>query len=315
MKHSGEEPLHINQAIAHPGVLADERITAVETLGTSFTRRVRTHTGDGLFDVLSSVVESGGSQYGLIEFSDADLANVNYCVPAEGDHNHPMWYSDTLHSKRSRVLAGTATVGLRDQERWSHIHAVWKERDTEVLRAGHVWPETTVDEGWMEVSVVTFHSVALSYGTCAETELPVFEPSASSTSYESSGPLPNNASTSRFIVARIRPNVLIADAVHQLCEQFSVSQGRVRGGTGSLIGATFRAEHAPYHRVSAPAPASEVVYLRGDFDISKGADQINLRAGLVDKTATFFAGHLDPHANRVAITYDLVIEDMSHVSG
>jgi len=57
-----------------------------------------------------------------------------------------------------------------------------------------------------------------------------------------------------------------------------------------------------------------VVYLRGDFDISKGSDQINLRAGLVDKTATFFAGHLDPHANRVAITYDLVIEDMSNVS-
>ena len=318
MIDSTEEPLHRLQAVSHPGPAADQRISAVETRGVSFRRRIPTYRGAALYDVLSETVAMGGSRYGLVEFSAADLSRVDYCVPADGDEVHPMWYSATMSSPNARVLAGTATIGLRDGKRWSHVHALWLEKEGGMLKSGHVWPETTVDDGLLEAEAISFDSVELSYGVCEEAGMPVFEPS-SSPAPAAAGSLQHKSgenteievfSRSRFIVARVRPNVLLSEAIQTLCAEFGIAEGRIRGGTGSLIGAVFSAEMSARHRMSSPPPATEVVYLRGRVSNSFPCQQFELYAGLVDKTGTFHAGRLDPTTNRVAVTYDLVIEDL-----
>nr|WP_231713160.1 PPC domain-containing DNA-binding protein [Arthrobacter sp. zg-Y769] len=121
--------------------------------------------------------------------------------------------------------------------------------------------------------------------------------------------------TCRSVIARVCPNEDITSAVKTICASAGIRTAAIRGGIGSLIGATLTgpAERGP---VRVEGPGTEVATLVGLLTTNTaGEPEVTINCTLVDKYGQVHAGTLVPGENPVAVTFELLIQELNPIPG
>ncbi|MDH6238122.1 DNA-binding protein [Cryobacterium sp. CG_9.6] len=241
----------------------------------------------------------------MAELIGGSLAPISYCVPARGEDGREVSYSEKRSETHGQLIFGAATLGLRDGKQWMHSHCVWLTPEGR-LQAGHLWPETGVGSLPPVAVVQGLPGVDLESTDDPETRLPVFTPHPSA----NTGRRSPATGLNRTVVARVCPNEDITLAVEKICAENGFDHAVVRGGIGSLIGATFM----PYNGITrepVAGPCTEVVTLVGH--VMRTADDIRsqLMCTLVDTQGVVHAGGLVRGENPVAVTYELFVQEIT----
>ena len=163
------------QPLRHPGPAATVRRTSIAT--TSTQAYVTLPAGARLIDAMSAEIERLGCVGGLVELLDGTFSRISYCCPAlSQDGTVAVTYSG-MHEALApaRLVAGSATVGFRDGERFAHCHVTWFDADGR-LRGGHLWPDTVIGLEPIRAVVHALSDVDMISATDAESDLPVFTP-------------------------------------------------------------------------------------------------------------------------------------------
>lgn len=260
---------------------------------------------DQLFDALSTL----GALNGIAELSGGMLSTISYCVPADGAESRSVSYSATRTTHQAELVLGAATLGRRDGRPFVHSHCVWFNPEG-LLQGGHLWPETQVGDRPPAVVVHALHDVDLVSADDPETLMPVFTPHLAKDRMMTPH-RPDDPPRSRSLIARICPNEDITTAVKTLCASAGISQAAIRGGIGSLIGATF-AGGADRAARRVEGPGTEVATLVGHLTTdAAGTTDLTITCTLVDKFGQVHAGTLVPGENPVAVTYELLIQELT----
>jgi predicted DNA-binding protein with PD1-like motif len=256
--------------------------------------------GRRLIDAIDEELRGLGLDCAQVELLGGPLARVSYCIPALcTDGTRAAWYSETREAVTPAVLiGGSATVGRRDGERFMHCHAAWYDAHG-ALRGGHLWPDTVVGATPVEVVLHAFDAVALRSGVDDETLMPVFTPSAV--------PVSAVAGTGRAVMTRVRPGVEIHEAVQKIMAGNGFERASVRGSLGSLVGATLLRDGGT---VRADGPATEVA-LAGHAERGDGSFEAHLSAFVMDRHGNVEVGELAEHGNLVAVTFELLVEEIA----
>ncbi|KQX72330.1 PCC domain-containing protein [Aeromicrobium sp. Root472D3] len=280
--------------LTHPGPAVAPRIASVET--GVVVERVSLAPGRRLVDAIDDELVRLGLDSAQVDLVGGPLARVSYCFPAVSpDGSTAAWYSDTHEAATpAELVRGSATVGRRDGERFMHCHAAWFDRSGR-LRGGHLWPDTAVGATPLEVVVHAFDAVDLTSGTDDETRMPVFTPRAAAVR-------PPAVARRRAVMSRVRPGIELHDAIHEVMAVAGFDRAGVRGSLGSLVGATLE---GPDGVVVSDGPATEVA-LSGHVS---GGDA-HLGAVVVDRHGEVAMGELTEVGNLVAITFELLVEEI-----
>ena len=119
-------------------------------------------------------------------------------------------------------------------------------------------------------------------------------------------PVPVPDGVEKGVVACIRPNEDLLEAVEEACRKHGVSQGIIRSGVGSIVGAEFddgrRVEEVP----------TEIVVLNGRISPDpSGLGRAEIKIALIDASGTIHHGRLARGCNPVLICFELVLETAS----
>ncbi|WP_051973302.1 PPC domain-containing DNA-binding protein [Cryobacterium sp. MLB-32] len=287
----------------HPGPLTQPRILSVVTTPVAAMQLLTPNTvlAAELFRILADLNLTSG----MAELIGGTLAPISYCVPARGDDGREVSYSEKRTETHGQLIFGAATLGLRDGEPWMHSHCVWLTPEGR-LQAGHLWPETGVGSPPPLAVVQGLPGVDLESTDDPETRLPVFTPHAATETV-----LPaEDAGLNRTVVARVCPNEDISLAVEKICTENGFENAVVRGGIGSLIGATF-APHNGITRARVDGPCTEVVTLVGHVTRTAEGIRSQLTCTLVDTQGVVHAGALVRGENPVSVTYELFVQEIT----
>ncbi|MEH3033528.1 MAG: DUF296 domain-containing protein [Aeromicrobium erythreum] len=284
--------------LRHPGPAPAARLASVPT--GSLVHRASLPAGERLVDAIDAELARLGLDSAQVELLAGPLARVSYCFPALCDDGlRAAWYSETHEAAGpAHVLGGSATVGRRDGERFVHCHAVWHDA-LGAVHGGHLWPETVVGATPLEVVVHALDAVALTSGTDDETLMPVFTPWP-----VAPGEVRGDR---RAVMTRVRPGLEVHEAVRRVMADAGFARASVRGSLGSIVGATLERPGAP---LRVPGPATEVT-VTGHGVLGDGRlDDVDLVAHVIDRHATVHSGRLAPTGNLVAITMELLVEEL-----
>lgn len=287
--------------LEHPGVVAAERRTSITT--RSVPRKVTLPAGMRLVDAMADALEALGATSGQVELLDGFLSQVSYCYPALcHDGSAAVSYSATHEAVvPARVIAGSATVGFRDGQRFAHCHATWFDVNGNV-HGGHLWPETIIGPGPVQAIVHALDEVELVSGIDPECRLPVFTPHR-----VFSRGLDRNGSV-RAVMSRLAPGVEVETAVREIMREQGFDRASIAGSVGSLVGAVLHREGSV---LVVDGPATEVT-LTGEFD---HRDPLNTTARLsgmiIDRFGTVHAGELVKEETIVACTLELLVEEVT----
>lgn len=261
-----------------------------------------------LIDQLFRALRILGVRSGIAELSGGILSDVSYCVPADGVGTRSVSYSATRSARSAELILGAATIGSRHGAPFMHSHCVWLTRDGQ-LQGGHLWPETRVGHRPPVVVVHALHDVDLVSADDPETLMPVFTPHLTK-DHLMTPSRPDDAPRSRSVIARVCPNEDITTAVKSLCASAGIGHAAIRGGIGSLIGASF-AGGPNREPVRVEGPGTEVATLVGHLTTDDAGNvDLTITCTLVDKFGQIQAGTLVPGENPVAVTYELLIHEL-----
>ncbi len=274
---------------------------------------VRLRPGQPLVGQLFDALHSIGARNGIAELSGGTLSPVSYCVPADGTHERRVSYSSARTTAHANLILGAATLGSRDGTPFLHSHCLWTHADG-VLQAGHLWPETRIGQSPPVVVLHALHDVDLISADDPETAMPVFTPQLVKDpimpEYQR-----DREGSSRSVIARVCPNEDITAAVKTLCASAGIRTAAIRGGIGSLIGATF-AGPAGRGPLRVEGPGTEVATLVGLLTTNPaGEPEVTITCTLVDKYGQVHAGTLVPGENPVAVTFELLIQELNPIPG
>ncbi len=284
--------------VKHPGPRVEPRLIAVPTR----TRSVWASLSPGrrLIDALDELLAASDATSAQVELMSGALSQVTYCYPAIGAaEDQPIHYSATQSATGPvNVVGGGATVGFRDGERFVHCHAAWFDAAGELL-GGHLLPETWIGNSGLTVVAHTLDDAVQHSAVDPESRLPVFTPMAASTD---AGQDVTNA-----VVARVCPNENLYDACAAVLAARGMSQARVVGSIGSLVGAALR---RPSGVLLIDGPATEVA-LTGRLSLDpSGRAEGELTALVIDRHGRVHIGDLT-RDNIVAVTVELFVEGTS----
>jgi predicted DNA-binding protein with PD1-like motif len=284
--------------LVHPGPRAAHRRTSVPVRSRAVFLSLP--PGRRLVDALDSALADLEVTSAQVELLDGTLSRLSYCYPAPpGDRPAAVWFSDTVEARApARLLAGSMTVGTRDGERYFHCHAAWVDAAGE-LRGGHVWPETMVGPGPLHVLVHALDGVDSRSAVDPETTLPVFTPHARSLSAPAAGDV------RRAVMSRLHPGVDVTAAVAEIAAEHGFTAGSVSGSVGSLVGVVLQGPDGP---VVVEGPATEVSFAGVVPAPGRGSPTVSVIA--VDGRAQVHAGLLVPGENLVAVTVELLVEEV-----
>ncbi|HSU06422.1 MAG TPA: DUF296 domain-containing protein [Acetobacteraceae bacterium] len=272
--------------LQQPGPAPTERIESIAGHGRMLEFELQ--PGLSLNDALTRPLVAAGMRSATLVFHDAELAPLHYCIPGPPrDQSHVAWFSAPRSAASARIEIANTTFGWRDAAPFVHCHAAWAEPDGR--RGGHILPHETVVAVGCTVRAWALAEVAIVAEPDPETNFILFHPV----------PAANAAVGTKLIVARIRPNEDISEAVATICRRHGLTRAAVRGSIGSLIGARFtQGDVVPDH-------ATEVLVHQGTFTV--GSDAM-LDVLVVDMQGVVHQGVLQPAANPVCITFELVLE-------
>lgn len=276
--------------LRHPGPVAPHRIVSVATRSREVA--VELEPGTRLLDAIGDAANAAGVDSAQVELLSGTLDPVSYCLPAVCPDGRRAAYFSETHTARGpvAVVGGGVTFGRRDGAPFMHCHLAWLDA-TGALRAGHLWPETTVGSIPVRAVLHPLPGVNSLSAEDPETRLPVFTPIRA-------GNPPSEGR--RAVFSRVRPGENIHAAAHRICSDNGFDRGIVRASIGSLVGPALR------HGGPAPAPpCTEVVTILGE--VGPQSRDAPLFVIAVDSAGEVFAGLLDAPNSPVAITVELLV--------
>src|SRR5699024_7310911 len=130
-----QRPGGLPRSLPHPGPRADQRIRSFPTRILTAIRTLR--SGERLSDELLFATSALGVECSSIEFLSGAVAPLQYCFPAEGDGERAAWFSSDHITREARIIRGSATVGIRRGETFTHSHLGWTD-EKDATCGGHV---------------------------------------------------------------------------------------------------------------------------------------------------------------------------------
>lgn len=297
--------------LVHPGPETKPRLIAFESRVS--TAIVQLRPGQPLLGQLFDALHRVGAHNGIAELVGGTFSPVSYCVPADGTSERKVSYSATRTTPRANLILGAATLGSRGGNPFMHSHCVWISPDG-TLQAGHLWPETRIGQSPPAVVLHALQGVDLVSADDPETAMPVFTPQPGEDP-TMPGNQRDHVGPNRSLIARVCPNEDITAAVKTLCASAGMRTASIRGGIGSLIGATFAGSGAS-GPVRVEGPGTEVATLVGLLTTNPaGEPEVTITCTLVDKYGQVHAGTLVAGENPVAVTFELLIQELNPISG
>lgn len=289
---------HTPRRLNHQGPLGSPRIQSYKSRTVTALQSLR--SGALLTEELLRITSSLGVTAAYAELSSGTLSPLHYCVPASGDGQRCVSFSEDRSTDVGHLVYGSATIGTREGRPFIHSHLHWMDSNGRLL-GGHVFPDTVVSSPAPVAAVVGLLDAEWTSIEDPETSMPTFVPSASLTKE----PLMADQ-YSTAIVSRVLPNEDITEAVLAVCRQAGYRKAVVRAGLGSLIGARLT-DHTGVLR-EVDGPGTEVVSLTGFVRTGDKGLEAQLTTTLVDRHGAVHSGHLLPGENPVAVTFELTIQ-------
>ena len=225
-----------------------------------------------------------GCRGGVLWLDGATCDPFRYVLPALAtDDRHAAFYSDT-HAPDGpmRITAATASVGWRDGAPFLHCHGRWSGGSGAAM--GHLLPLESVVAEPATVRGIGAPDAWFEAVPDRETNFTLFAPAGGGGGGDG-------------LLARLRPDEDVCEAVAALCAEHGIGEARVHG-IGSICHARFEGGR------EAPCVATEVRIDRGR--VAHGAAEIE--ASVVDVEGAIHSGRLAPGANPVGVTFEILIE-------
>jgi predicted DNA-binding protein with PD1-like motif len=285
--------------IEQPGRPAPERIQWAEARVRAFSFTLE--AGVPLLEAARRGFAGEGFAGGVLNIRGGALGPFAYVMPAlskTGDN--AAFYSDAFRPAGiTRLRMGAMTLGQRNGAPFFHCHGLWTEADGRA-GGGHILPEDTVVAESFEVDAFGLDGAVFAAEPDPETNFKLF------------GPIPSKAtaaSTTRPAYAlRLRPNQDFAGALEAFCGARGITQARLHGGVGSIIGARFADD-----RVVEPFATEMAVRSGAIVQSPDGALEATLDVALVDYLGGLAVGRLVRGDNPVLMTMELVLEVLEGV--
>lgn len=288
------------QPLDHPGAPSAVRRNSIGTHSRS--KQVVLEPGALITDALAQAVESLGATCGQVELLDGFLSNIDYCHPvADVTGQRQVSYSRSLSARApARIIAGSATVGYRDGDRFTHCHAGWIDADGEI-KGGHLWPTTRIGTRPIHAIVHTVEEAELINTIDSESGLPAFVPHRRLTTQPATG------DGRRAVISRLAPGVNLDTAIRDIMAEEGFARASIAGSLGSLVGAVF---HRDLNFLVVDGPATEVT-LTGDYDLRNPVDPRAILSGMaIDCQGRVYAGEFVAEESVVACTMELFVREI-----
>lgn len=281
--------------ILHPGPVADERRTVVDT--TVREQTLQLQPGRSLLAAVTEALAPTGAASAVLQLQPGTLLPFAYVMPALSKTSaHAVYFSDRFDADGAVQLeTATVTVGQRDGQTSLHCHARWIDAQGE-RHCGHVLPHDAMLVSTMNATAWLLDGAAFQVTADDETAFSLFKPVAR--------PAVGHGAGGRAALAvRLAPNEDVCTALETLCRERGISHATVRGGVGSTVGALFddgrRVE--PF--------VTELLVRQGCVRPgTDGAPVAEIDVSLVDHHGGLADGRLARGANAVLVTFELVIE-------
>jgi predicted DNA-binding protein with PD1-like motif len=280
--------------IVQPGPPVPERIQWVEARGRAFSFMLE--AGLPLLEAARRGFAAHGFASGTLNIAGGALGPFAYVMPAlSTTGENAAFYSETFRPPGVTQLKMAAmTFGSRDGKPFFHCHALWADADGRV-NGGHILPEETVVAEPFEVEAFGIDGALFAAEPDPETHFKLFGP-VSATTGEAVTP-------HRAFALRLRPNQDFAGSLEAFCRARGISNAKLRGGVGSIIGARFTDG-----RTVEPF-ATELAVRSGMIAPgASGALEAELDIALVDYTGGLAEGRLMRGDNPVLMTMELVLD-------
>ncbi|OWT56746.1 PCC domain-containing protein [Candidimonas nitroreducens] len=285
--------------IQHPGPAQAERTQCVAS--TAHIMELDLPAGVPLLQAIARTLEPQQADSAVLELHEGVFEQLAYVLPAMSETpEHAVYYSRRYQAPAgpTRLRGGRITYGWRDGAPWLHCHALWTEADgTE--RCGHVLPDEAVLALPLRVTATLLHGARFEVAPDAETNFSLFQPRAAE-------PI-SDTEAAEVYVLQVRPNQDFCAALESLCSQRGIRRAALRGGVGSLIGATFDDGRTVQ-------PIATELYIEHGV-VEPGADErpcATIDVTLVDYTGTTTRGRLRRGANPVLVTFELVLQPLEY---
>jgi predicted DNA-binding protein with PD1-like motif len=280
--------------IPQPGRPAPERIQWAEARGRAFTFTLE--AGVPLLEAARRGFAGAGFAGGVLNIRDSALGPFAYVMPALSiTGENAAFYSETFRPEGvTRLRTGAMTLGRRDGAPFFHCHALWTEADGRA-GGGHILPEETMVAEPFAVEAFGLDGAVFTAEPDPETNFKLF------------GPVPSASTrvetTSRAYALRLRPNQDFAGAIEAFCGERGITNAKLHGGVGSIIGARFADGR------SVEPFATEMAVRSGMIAADAGGmPEATLDVALVDYTGGLAMGRLIRGDNPVLMTMELVLE-------
>lgn len=290
------------EQLVHRGPAGRERIVSVPS--PVVVVRDELASGELITDALWALLEPTGALAASVELGTGTFSHLPYVFPALGaQEGDPVSFSEPqVAAGPAMVLSGSATVGHRFGERYTHTHATWLDQRGN-LRGGHLLPGARVGDVPIEVVLRALPGAEQLSADDPETGMPAFAPSPVD---PVTAPVPEGAP--RAVISRVLPGIHLDDAVAQVCAEAGFTQARVRASLGSTVGARLVGEDGDI--VEVDWPAVEFTQLIGGLDGTGDEPRITLQGTLVDIHGEVHNGVIRRGENPVAVTFELYVEEV-----
>jgi predicted DNA-binding protein with PD1-like motif len=272
------------RTLVQPGPVHPRRIESFA--GVARPRTFIATAGLSLREALAAPLADAGFQSAVLRLADAEVEPFRFVMPDHAaDGRHVAYFSaPRTPPGRSRITRANATFGFHEGKPFLHTHAAWIEADGR-RRGGHILNDETILAAPVAVEAWGFAHLRIETAEDPETNFTLPRPSGTP------------AATANAVLARVRPNQDITEAVETIARSHAMTDATIVGSVGSLIGTRFADGRA------VPDHATEVLITRGD--VRGGVARIELIS--VDMAGDVHEGRLARGDNPVCITFDLVL--------
>lgn len=262
--------------------------------------KIALQPGMVLLEAVAERLENLGLRSAALDLSGLTLGPLAFVMPAESaSDEHVAFYSETFRRAGPiRVLEGTATYGNREAAPFLHGHIFWQDDDGR-QSGGHLLPDNTRIAGAGSIGFKGCRDIAMATAFDPETNFTLFAPVAAEGAAETAG----RAGKGNLIVARIRPNEDLIEALETICRRHGVGQARLASLIGSLVGARFE-DGARIERIPTEICGRHgTVARRAD-----GGYNIDLELSLIDVDGEIHRGRPCRGDNPVLICAEVFLE-------
>lgn len=216
------------RTVSHPGPPHPTRIESHLAGAAELT--IDLEPGLTLNEAIARPLRRAGLTAAGVTLADTVLHPLRYVIPAHApDDQHAAFYSDTFSPPApTRIDSANLTWGRRTDGPFLHCHAIWRDPAGTPI-GGHILPlETIVAEPAQARAIATADAEFLS-DPDPETNFSLFRPI----------PLKPPQPGPTCLLARIRPNQDLVEAIETICRTHDVHHARIHTGVGSTIGLIF----------------------------------------------------------------------------